>query len=86
MTLGHGCFPDGFAFDGAGGIWITSLVSNRLLRVQDGTIETVLEDVNQEHVDVVERAFAAGEMRQEHLGLIPGTTAAATDERGVRRT
>ena len=73
-TLGHGCFPDGFAFDAAGGIWVTSLVSNRLLRVHGGTIETVLEDVNQDHVDVVERAFAAGEMRQDHLGPIPGTT------------
>ena len=74
VTLEHGCFPDGFAFDAAGGIWITSLVSNRLLRVQDGTLETVLEDVNQNHVDFVERAFAAGEMRQDHLGPIPGTT------------
>jgi sugar lactone lactonase YvrE len=74
VTLGHGCFPDGFAFDESGGIWITSLVSNRLLRVHDGVVETVLEDVNQDHVDGVERAFAAGEMRQEHLGPIPGTT------------
>ena len=32
VTLGHGCFPDGFAFDDDGGIWIASLVSNRLLR------------------------------------------------------
>jgi sugar lactone lactonase YvrE len=74
VTLGHGCFPDGFAFDAAGGIWITSLVSNRLLRVHGKTIETVLEDINQDYVDVVERAFAAGEMRQDHLGPIPGTT------------
>jgi sugar lactone lactonase YvrE len=73
VTLGHGCFPDGFAFDESGGIWITSLVSNRLLRVHDGVVETVLEDVNRDHVDGVERAFAAGEMRQEHLGPIPGT-------------
>jgi sugar lactone lactonase YvrE len=73
-TLGHGCFPDGFAFDAAGGIWITSLVSNRLLRVLGGTTETVLEDVNQDYLEVVERAFAAGTMRQDHLGRIPGTT------------
>ena len=74
VTLGYGCFPDGFAFDAAGGIWITSLVSNRLIRICGGTAETVLEDVNHEFVDAVERAFAAGEMRQDHLGVIPGTT------------
>jgi sugar lactone lactonase YvrE len=74
VTLGHGSFPDGFAFDEAGGIWITSLISNRLLRAQDGAIETVLEDVNLGYVEAVERAFAAGEMRQDQLGPIPGTT------------
>jgi sugar lactone lactonase YvrE len=73
LALGHGCFPDGFAFDEAEGIWVTSLISNRLLRLQDGVVETVLEDVNPEFVDDVERAFARGEMRKEHLGPIPGT-------------
>ena len=74
VTLGHGCFPDGFAFDDEGGIWIASLVSNRLLRLHDGTIETVLEDVNYAYMDAVERAFCAGEMGRDHLGPIPGTT------------
>jgi len=74
VTLGHGCFPDGFAFDDEGGIWIASLVSNRLLRVHDGTIETVLEDANLEYMSAVERAFAAGEMGRDHLGPISGTT------------
>jgi sugar lactone lactonase YvrE len=74
VSLGHGCFPDGFAFDEAGGIWITSLISNRLLRLHDGTIETVLEDVNEDYLPLVESAYAAGRMRQDHLGPIPGTT------------
>ena len=74
VTLGHGCFPDGFAFDDEGGIWIASLVSNRLLRLHNGTIETVLEDVNLDYMDAVERAFGAGEMGRDHLGPIPGTT------------
>jgi sugar lactone lactonase YvrE len=73
-TLGHGCFPDGFAFDGTGRIWITSLISNRLLRLLDGSVQTILEDLNPEHVDAVERAFASGRMGPEHLGRIPGTT------------
>jgi sugar lactone lactonase YvrE len=74
VTLGHGGFPDGFAFDRAGRIWITSLISNRLLRLGDEGIETILADENEEHVAAVERAFVAGEMRTEHLGPIPGTT------------
>lgn len=73
ITLGHGCFPDGFAFDRQQRIWITSLISNRLLRFDRGELETILEDVNANYVDAVERAFAAGEMRKEHLGPIPGT-------------
>jgi sugar lactone lactonase YvrE len=74
VTLGMGCFPDGFAFDNRGGIWIANLVSNRLLRVDDGAIEIVLEDANLDYVNGVERAFANGEMTADHLGPIPGTT------------
>jgi sugar lactone lactonase YvrE len=74
VALGHGCFPDGFAFDRGGAIWLTSLISNRLLRLDDGAVETILEDVNREHVERVEDAFLSGQMRREHLGPIPGTT------------
>lgn len=74
VTLGPGCFPDGFAFGPRGAIWITSLVSNRLLRFESGSARTFLEDANAEYVDAVERAFAAGRMGAEHLGPIPGTT------------
>jgi sugar lactone lactonase YvrE len=74
LTLGHGCFPDGFEFDEAGGIWVTSLISNRVLRALDGVIDTIVEDANPEYIEEVERAFARNEMRREHLGPIPGTT------------
>ena len=73
VTLGPGSFPDGFAFDGAGRIWITSLVSNRLLRLSEAGVETVLADENAGHIAAVDAAFARGEMRREHLGEIPGT-------------
>jgi sugar lactone lactonase YvrE len=73
VTFGRGTFPDGFAFDRTGRIWITSLISNRLLCVDDGAIATVLEDTNVDYVASVERAFENGEMRAEHLGPIPWT-------------
>jgi sugar lactone lactonase YvrE len=73
LTLGHGCFPDGFAFDEEGGIWVTSLVSNRLMRFHDDHVQIVLDDTNAAFVDDVERAFAARTMNAAHLGPIPGT-------------
>ncbi len=73
FSMGRGFFPDGFAFDEEGGLWVTSLVSNRLLRFHDDRIEIVLEDVNSDFVDRVERAFASRTMAAEHLGRIPQT-------------
>jgi sugar lactone lactonase YvrE len=73
-ALGHGCFPDGFAFDSRGTIWLTCLITNRLLKLAGDASETVLEDVNAGHVESVEQAFLNHQMRPEHLGPIPGTT------------
>jgi sugar lactone lactonase YvrE len=72
-VTGEGFFPDGFAFDEEGGLWVTSLVSNRLLRFHDDRLETILEDVNTEFVEGVEQAFASRTMTAEHLGRIPRT-------------
>jgi sugar lactone lactonase YvrE len=74
VALEHGTFPDGFAFDVEGGIWITSLVSNRLLRLVNDALETIIEDSDPEYVTAVEQAFLAGQMRSEHLGPVPGRT------------
>lgn len=72
VTVGHGCFPDGFAFDEDGRIWMTSLISNRLLLFANETVRTILEDVNAAFVEAAEEAFLSGTMRAEHLGPIPG--------------
>jgi sugar lactone lactonase YvrE len=67
-------FPDGFAFDETGGIWVTSLVDNRVLRVgADGRVEVVIEEVNEPFVEAAARAFAGGTMTAHHLGPIPDT-------------
>jgi sugar lactone lactonase YvrE len=73
VTFGNGTWPDGFVFDEQHRIWITSLVSNRLLRFDGSALETIVEELNAAHVDEVEQAFIRGEMRKEHLGPIPGT-------------
>jgi sugar lactone lactonase YvrE len=73
VTLGTGCFPDGFAFDEAGGLWITSLISNRVVWLHGDRLDTVVEELREDVVDEAERAFAAGRMDATHLGPLPGS-------------
>ena len=56
--FGAGVFPDGFEFDAEGGIWIASVVSNRLLRIApDGSHSVILEDADPETVARAERHY-----------------------------
>jgi sugar lactone lactonase YvrE len=72
-TFGKGTFPDGLAFDCEGAVWITSIVSNRVIRVAaDGSQHVVLEDADAAHVDWVEEAFLAGTMGRPHLDHAAG--------------
>lgn len=67
-AFGAGTFPDGLAFDAEGAVWITSIVSNRVIRVApDGSQQLVLEDCDPAHLAWVEQAFLAGEMGRPHL-------------------
>jgi sugar lactone lactonase YvrE len=69
--FGPGTFPDGIAFDVAGGIWITSIVSNRLIRVtENGQQQIVIEDVDSDYLAEVENAFQSGTMGRPHLDNI----------------
>jgi sugar lactone lactonase YvrE len=71
VEYGPGTFPDGLAFDEEGAFWMTSVVSNRVVRVEaDGRQTVVLEENDPEQLAVVERAFQAGEMGREHLDSI----------------
>ena len=85
FSMNDGFFPDGFAFDEDGGLWVTSLVSNRLVRFHRDRMEIVLEDVNADFVERVEQAFASRSMAAEHLGQDSRNADAATHERGIRR-
>ncbi len=65
-----GTFPDGLTLDEEGGFWVTSIVSNRVIRVMDGRSEVMLEDVDDAHLTNVETAFQAGEMGRPHLDQV----------------
>lgn len=57
-----GTFPDGFTFDAAGGVWIVSVASNRIIHVdRDGAQTIVFEDADPEGMSRLNAAFDAGE-------------------------
>jgi len=67
-AFGAGTYPDGLTFDAEGGVWITSIISNRVIRVaQDGAQTLVLEDADAAHVEACERAYLANELGRPHL-------------------
>lgn len=66
--FGPGTFPDGLTFDARGGVWITSIVSNRVIRVDpDGRRKILLQDVDLDHLAWVEDAFGGHAMGRSHL-------------------
>ena len=76
-TFGTGDFPDGLSLDVDDGLWVTSVVSNRLIRVDpQGRQETFLEQSDPVDVARVEDAFLAGRMHKDDL--------ASTMEKGLR--
>ena len=70
--FGHGVFPDGLDFDAEGGLWITSIYSNRLIHVApEGRQSVVLEDNDPAFVDEIEAAFARGELASGGNPIVP---------------
>ncbi|MFY3383771.1 SMP-30/gluconolactonase/LRE family protein [Paracidovorax sp. MALMAid1276] len=66
--FGAGTFPDGVVQDADGGFWVTSIVSNRVIRVSpEGRQEVWLEDSDPNHLAWVEAAYQANEMGRPHL-------------------
>ena len=75
VTLTHfdkGVFPDGLVKDDAGYFWVTSIVSNQIIRVApDGKEQaTQLIDVDENHLDWVETAFLSHSMGRPHLDQV----------------
>jgi sugar lactone lactonase YvrE len=72
-VFGHGTYPDGLTFDAEGGVWITSIVSNRVIRVApDGAQTLMLEDADPAHIEWAEQAYLAGAMGRPHLDKAAG--------------
>jgi sugar lactone lactonase YvrE len=72
--LGPGDFPDGLVLDQTGGLWITSIVSNRVIRVAPEGVERMLEESDPDHLATVEDAFQNHRMARPHLDGSPART------------
>ena len=69
-----GTFPDGLAPDVDGNLWITSIVSNRVIRVgPDGVAETMLEDVDPAAMAITEEMYERGALTSDRLGILHGS-------------
>jgi sugar lactone lactonase YvrE len=66
--FGEGTFPDGLALDADGGLWVTSIVSNRVIRVSpDRHQDIIVEDVDADHLQWVETAYSEHALGRPHL-------------------
>ena len=60
-NFGFGEFPDGLTLDNEGAFWVTSIFSNKLIRVlPNGEKETILEDSNSTYLNSIELAYKKG--------------------------
>lgn len=66
-------YPDGVALDVEGHAWITSIVSNRIIRVSPQGHQTLMfEDSDEEHLRWTEAAYQSNMLGREHLDNAKG--------------
>jgi sugar lactone lactonase YvrE len=66
-------YPDGMAFDSEGGVWITCVISNRLIRVApDMTWTILLEDPDPALTDIAS-SYAKGELTWDQISQSRGS-------------
>jgi len=66
--FGAGTYPDGLALDENGTLWITSVVSNRVLTVSpNGEQSIIIEDSDPTHLERAEAAYQSNTMGRQHL-------------------
>ena len=71
-----GGFPDGFAFDAFGNLWITLILTERLIALTpEGEVLTLLDDGNAHALAIYEQHYAAGTTTPELMGACRGMLA-----------
>ena len=75
--------PDGLTLDAEGGLWITGVAANKIIRVMpDGKWHLVAEDYDESHMAAVRRAIADGTLNRtllydNHARVLPNVTSIA---------
>jgi hypothetical protein len=68
--FGPGEFPDGFAFDGEGGVWVACVNANRVIRIERGGRRTlILDGAIPERIAEGEADFNADQGGRQHVEL-----------------
>lgn len=68
--FGSGEFPDGFAFDAEGGVWVACVCSNRLIRIEtNGHRTLILDDADPADVSWGEAYFNSGVRGRAHVEI-----------------
>jgi gluconolactonase len=71
-----GGFPDGFAFDVHGNLWVTLILTEKLVAITpEGELLTLLDDGNPEALAIYEQHYRAGTTTPELMGACRGTLA-----------
>lgn len=75
--------PDGLTLDAAGGLWVTGVGANRIIRVlPDGDWQVIAEDMDEAHMARVRAAVRAGTLDRtllydNHARVLPNVTSLA---------
>lgn len=71
-----GGFPDGFAFDAYGNLWVTLILTERLVAITpEGELLTLLDDGKPDALALYEAAYANGSTTPEMMGACRGDLA-----------
>tara|TARA_R100001244_G_scaffold105073_3_gene77954 strand:+ start:895 stop:1845 length:951 start_codon:yes stop_codon:yes gene_type:complete len=74
-SLGRGAFPDGFAFDPFGNIWVTIVSRNGLYVIdKSGNIHIVYEDANESAVEIMAAGVDRRDGHVEQFAACASTT------------
>jgi len=73
-TFSAGTYPDGLALEEDGNLIVTSIVSNRIIKVSpSGKQELILEDADNNFVKAAESAYRSDTLGTEHLATTGNT-------------
>ena len=70
-NFGFGEFPDGLTLDSEGYFWVTSIFSNKLIRVSpNGEKQNILEDSDPTYLNTIETAYKKGVLTRSLINNI----------------